>query len=353
VVTQMVQIVGWDIGAANIKAVLLPRNENQASQKRVAARPFEIWRDKDRLPEMLRSVWESVTSGVIPQAMAVTMTAELSDAFATKREGVHFVLRSLEACFPEMATYVFSLKGEFIELNEACAHPLDFAASNWLASAIWAAKLNPNCLLVDVGSTTTDIIPIVDREICVTGRTDLERLSSGELVYTGALRTNLAAIVQTVPVTGRICRVASEYFAISGDVHLILGNLSPHEYTCPTPDRQPASVDFSRKRLARLVCADTESLATEEIDGMARYLHGQQVLQIRAGIEQVISRLPCLRSAPVIVLGTGSFLGTAAAKSAGMSVGTIAGDLEREELAVAPCLAVAHLLSEKLEAESR
>jgi hypothetical protein len=285
--------------------------------------------------------------------MAVTMTAELSDAFATKREGVLFIFQCLKTCFPATATHVFSLDGAFVPLNDACTHPLDFAASNWLASAIWVARKYPNCLLVDVGSTTTDIIPIVDGEICVTGRRDLERLASGELVYTGALRTNLAAIVQTVPVAGRICRVASEYFAISGDVHLILGNLSPKEYTCPTPDGRPVSVDCSRKRLARLVCADTEMLAGEEIDEMARCLHGQQVLQIRAGIEQIISRLPCLRNRPVIVLGTGSFLGTAAAESAGLSVAAIAGDLEREELAVAPCLAVAHLLSEKLGANAR
>jgi (4-(4-[2-(gamma-L-glutamylamino)ethyl]phenoxymethyl)furan-2-yl)methanamine synthase len=350
-VTQMARIVGWDIGAANIKAALLSPDENQASHTQVVVQPFEIWRDKDRLPEMLRSVWESFKSTAIPQAMAVTMTAELSDAFAAKREGVLFIFQCLKTSFPTTACYVFSLNGEFIPLNDACTRPQDFAASNWLASAVWIARKNPNCLLLDVGSTTTDILPILDGEVRVTGRSDLERLSSGELVYTGALRTNLAAIAQTVPVAGRICRVASEYFAISGDVHLILGNLSTREYTCPTPDGQPASVDWSRRRLARLVCADTETLAAEEIDGMARYLHGQQVLQIRAGIEQVISRLPCLRSQPVMVLGTGSFLGTAAAKSAGMNVGTIAGDLERAELAAAPCVAVAHLLSEKLEAE--
>jgi (4-(4-[2-(gamma-L-glutamylamino)ethyl]phenoxymethyl)furan-2-yl)methanamine synthase len=349
----MVSVVGWDIGAANIKAACWSPNEDRANQKRIAARPFEIWRDKGRLSEALSSVWESVTSGSTPEAMAVTMTAELSDAFATKREGVLFILQRLKGCFPGNAIYVFSLEGDFVPLNEACARPLDFAASNWLASAMWVARQNANCLLVDVGSTTTDILPIIDGEARVTGRNDLERLSSGELVYTGVLRTNLAAIVQTIPVLGRVCRVSSEYFAISGDVHLILGNLNPREYTCPTPDGRPVSADWSRKRLARLVCADTEMLAKEEIDGMARYLQRQQVLQIRAGIEQVISRLPCLRSQPVIVLGTGSFLGTAAARDAGLSVGLMSGGLEREELAVAPCLAVAHLLSEKLGADTR
>jgi len=37
-------------------------------------------------------------------------------------------------------------------------------------------------------------------------------------------------------VAGRECRVASEYFAISGDVHLILGHVNPRDYDCGTPD---------------------------------------------------------------------------------------------------------------------
>ncbi len=87
---------------------------------------------------------------------------------------------------------------------EALAHPLDYAATNWLASAQWVARKYPECLIVDVGSTTTDILPILDGKLNVVGRTDMERLASGELVFTGVLRTNLAAIVQTVPVAGRM-----------------------------------------------------------------------------------------------------------------------------------------------------
>ncbi|MER3515209.1 MAG: H4MPT-linked C1 transfer pathway protein, partial [Chloroflexota bacterium] len=115
------------------------------------------------------------------------------------------------------------------------------------------------------------------------GRTDLERLMAGELVYTGALRTHLAAIVHSVPVRGRFCRVASKYFAISGDVHLILGHVRPEEYTCPTPDGRPPTVASARGRLARLVCADTEMLSVAEIKAIARYIHTQQVEQIAQG----------------------------------------------------------------------
>ncbi len=344
----MVCIVGWDIGAANVKAAGLVLNPGRGPLERVDSRPFEIWRDKNRLPSVLQEVFALVAPDEQPQAMAVTMTAELSDIFATKREGVLFVLEKMDQTFPGPEIYFFSLSGEFVSLNEARIHPLDFAATNWLASAQWIAKQFPDCLIVDVGSTTTDIIPVLNGLVAASGRTDTARLSSGELVFTGALRTNLAAVVQSVPVAGKCCRVASEYFAVSGDVHLILGDLKPGDYTCTPPDGRNPSVDSARSRLARLVCADTEMLSTTEIDEMARYIRARQILQIRNGMEQVVSRLPPLRNHTVILLGSGAFLGMEAASGMGLKILKLADAGGQKKLSVAPSLAVAHLLSEHL-----
>ena len=141
--------------------------------------------------------------------------------------------------------------------------------------------------MLDVGSTTADVIPIAAGRVAAAGRTDLDRLLAGELVYTGALRTNLAAIAPRVPVRGRWCPVASELFAISADVHLILGHLAPEAYTCPTPDGRAASVECARERVARLVCADAEQLEPAEIEAIAAYLHAEQVRQIEAAARQV------------------------------------------------------------------
>ena len=343
----MTQILAWDIGGANIKAARLALQGDQAGQVQVVSRPFEIWREKDHLPEALGEIHSQLFPTGMPQALAVTMTAELSDVFATKREGVTFILESIRNCFPDPAIYVLNLSGQFMPVCEALAQPLDYAATNWLASAQWIARKFPECLMVDVGSTTTDILPILDGKINVVGRTDMERLASGELVFTGVLRTNLAAIVQAVPVAGRCCRVAAEYFAVSGDVHLILGHLRPQDYTCGTPDGQPPSLASARRRLARLVCADTEMLSAGEIDAMAEYIHAQQVSQVREGISQVLSRLPGLRRCPVVVVGSGAFLGLAAAKSMNLAIADLAGTWDREELAVLPCVSAAHLLAEQ------
>jgi (4-(4-[2-(gamma-L-glutamylamino)ethyl]phenoxymethyl)furan-2-yl)methanamine synthase len=344
----MISMLGWDIGAANVKAAWLALDQGCVRKVRIVSQPLEIWRDRNQLPKILRKVYGALTPEVAPQAMAVTMTAELSDVFASKRDGVLFVLESVQTCFPDSAIYCLSLSGEYVPIGEAQNRPLEFAAANWLASALWISRQLPNCLLLDVGSTTTDILPILDGRVCVNGRTDLERLSSGELVYTGALRTNLAAIVQSVPVAGKRSGVASEYFAISGDVHLILGNLKPQDYTCPTPDGRPPSVDSARRRIARIVCADDEMLSTAEIDELARHVYLQQVHQVQEGIDQVLLQLPRLRNHPVVVLGSGAFLGKAAAEGLGLIIMDMTGDWGRENLSAAPCISAARLLAEHL-----
>ncbi len=345
----MAGLVGWDIGGVNVKASWLVRERARIRQTRIVSRPFEIWRGKELLPEVLTAALGEIAPDVPIRAMAVTMSAELSDVFATKREGVLFVLGCVRDCFPDYEIYTLNLSGALIPLKKALSSPLEFAAANWVASARWLAGLHPNCLLVDVGSTTTDILPVLDGRIMVGGKTDTDRLISGELVYTGALRTNLAAIVQSVPVRGRTCRVASEYFAVSGDVHLILGHLTPEDYTCTTPDNRPPSMDTARSRLARLVCSDGELLPASEIDALARFIHTRQVLQIRSGMEQVLSRLPDLFGHPVVVFGTGAFLGKEAAGGLDLDVRELEKDLGEAKSDALPCLAVAHLLADRLQ----
>ena len=233
----------------------------------------------------------------------MTMTAELSDVFRTKREGVGFVLDAVEAV-SRAPVRVFTTAGEFVDPAAARARPLDAAASNWVATAMLVGRFLPDALLVDVGSTTTDVIPVTGGRVAALGRTDPERLLAGELVYTGALRTNVAAIVRRVPLRGGECPVASELFAQSGDAHVLLGSLAPEDYTCPTPDGRPPTPEFAGERLARVVCADGEMLGAGEIRAIAAAVAEAQVEEIAAALGRVARRLA--GPAPVITTGLGS-----------------------------------------------
>jgi probable H4MPT-linked C1 transfer pathway protein len=212
-----------------------------------------------------------------------------------------------------------------------------------VAPALAAAEAHPEALLIDVGSTTADIVPIVAGRVAAIGHNDLERLQAGELVYTGVLRTNLAAIAPRVPVRGGWCPVSSEYFAISADVQLVLGRLTEAAYDCPTPDGRPATVAFARERIARLVCADAEQLDAGEIDAIAAYLEAEQVNQIEAAARRV--QRPLAAGAPVVAAGSGASLAREVAARLGRAVADPPAAWGANGGEVAPAAALAGLLA--------
>src|SRR5690606_29183790 len=119
--------------------------------------------------------------------------------------------------FPATQIFVLDVNATLKSIAEAHAEPLEVAAANWAATGWLVAQLIKDCIVIDVGSTSTSIIPIVDGHISASGKIDLEKLMNGELVYTGSLRTNIAAIVNLIPLRNGIARVSSELFAQSGD----------------------------------------------------------------------------------------------------------------------------------------
>jgi hypothetical protein len=330
-------VLGWDVGGAYVKAAVV-EVDGGGRVVHTRSRPFEIWRDKHALPAVLRGLAAELPA---PESVAVTMTAELSDVFRTKREGVHFVLDAVEAV-SGAPVRVFTTAGEFVDVPTARARPLDAAASNWLATAVLVGRFVPEALLVDIGSTTTDVIPVTGGRVSALGRTDPERLLAGELVYTGALRTNVAAIVRRVPLRGGECPVASELFAVSGDVHVLLGALGPEAYTCPTPDGRPPTAEYAGERLARVVCADADMLGPEEIRAIAAVVAEAQVEEIAGALRRVAPRLG--RPASVVATGLGGFLARRAAERVGIPVKDLADVLSVDVGTVAPAVAVAWLL---------
>src|SRR5829696_7091654 len=324
-----------DIGGANTKAAWL-----DGTSVRTVSRPFEVWRDREALSGVLREVVAEVAAGPAEAPAAITMTAELSDAFRTKREGVAFVLEAAEDALADRPLSVLTTAGELVSIEAARGRPWDVAAANWVATALAVAGAHPDALLIDIGSTTVDFVPIAGGRIAATGRNDLERLLAGELVYTGVLRTNLAAIAPHVPVRGRWCPVSSEYFAISADVQLVLGHLAPEAYDCPTPDGRPAEVAFARERIARLVCSDVDQLEDDEIDAIAAFLHGEQVRQIEEAARRVEAQ------GPVVAVGAGAFMAREVAARLGRAVAPAPWGSTGAEMA--PAAALAALLGARL-----
>lgn len=329
-------ILGWDIGGVNTKAATV--------DGRSVSTPLEIQHDAGGLVPTLASL--AAALGHVPgTAHALTMTAELSQAFRTKREGVGFVLDALATAFPGDPVHVYTVEGRFVAPAAARAHPLDAGASNWMATAAFVARFVPDGILIDIGTTSTDIIPLAGGRVVARGRTDPARLVSGELVYTGAVRTPAEALLRQVPLWGERAAVSAEGFATIGDAHLWLGRLHPDDYTASTADGRPVTRAFAGERLARVVCGDREMLDEPAIDGIARALAEAQLELVADGVRRVRVRCPDARTA--VVAGLGDFIAAEAARRAGLEVASLA---ERLGAAArtAPAAAVAWLLAQEI-----
>jgi probable H4MPT-linked C1 transfer pathway protein len=331
-------ILGWDVGGVNTKVAQVTGGDVRS----VLARPFEIQRSPDRLAALLRELSEQ--AGAANAAVhAVTMTAELSQMFRTKREGVSFVLDAFDEAFPGAEIHVYTVTGQFVSPRRARERPLDVAAANWSATAHVVARPHPNALLIDVGTTTTDLIPIVDGRVVAAGLTDPERLASGELVYTGAVRTPVEAVVREVPLGDSLAGVSAEGFALTGDVHIWRGDLSPTDYDAPTPDGRPPTREFAGERLARVVCADREMVDADGIRRIADAVAAAQVETIATAIRRLRARHDAIDLA--VVTGLGAFIGAAAGRAAGMQVAPFSSHVGDAGAHSAPATAVALLLA--------
>lgn len=337
-------VLGWDIGGVNTKAARLESGP-EGPAVRSTCLPYELKRDPQALGLTLTEAARKV-GGAATDLHAVTMTAELSQAFRTKREGVGFVLDALHAAFPGNGLHVYSVNGRFVGPEEARKLPLAVAAANWAATASLVSRSIPTCVLIDIGTTSADLIPIVNGRVMVQGHTDPERLLSGELVYTGALRTPVEAVARQVPLWGGTSGVAADGFAIIGDAHLWLGRLGPEDYTCPPPDGRLPTRESAGERLARVVCADREMLDDGAIDDIATALASAQVRAVAEALERIVERWPAITSA--VVTGLGDFIAMDAAANVGLSIIPLA-DRLGSAARTAPAAAVAWLLWHSME----
>ena len=286
-------VLGLDIGGANIKAA--------TSDGRAASVPFPLWKQPGELAGALKSL---ATKFPDVATCAITMTGELCDCFRTKADGVkHIIEATQQALGADFSVY--SVLGTFLKPAKAIDLWQHSAASNWHALATFAgryAHTGPG-LLIDCGSTTTDIIPLADGRPVAKGSTDVARLKSGELVYTGVKRTPLCALLPQ----GKTC---AELFATSQDAYVALGFYPEEPTNIDTADGQPLTIINSETRLARMLGGDANTVPLDEIQHLARTVIRQQEALILSASRKVYRYLcelhPEFVGVPISLICSGS-----------------------------------------------
>ncbi len=296
-------VIGWDIGGAHVKAALL----RGGAVLDAAQWPCPLWQGLDHLERVLAQAqarWPALGE----HAHAVTMTGEMVDLFAHREDGVQRIAGLLAGHLP--APRFFAGDGGWFGATQAGTQWEQIASANWLATARHAAQAMPQAegLLVDIGSTTTDLIAFRRGHVLTASRSDAQRLQHGELVYQGVVRTPLCALAQRIDWRGARLNVMNEFFATTADVYRLTGELDAAHDQHPSADNAPKDAAHTRARLARMIGLDERDGSAAQWLAFARAWRDEQLAELRSQIERVAADHDLAGAATVVAAGCGAFL---------------------------------------------
>jgi (4-(4-[2-(gamma-L-glutamylamino)ethyl]phenoxymethyl)furan-2-yl)methanamine synthase len=293
--------IGWDLGGVHVKVARVEAGRVVAA----AQAPCPLWQGVAALDRAIADLPDWVRSSA---AHAVTMTGELTDCFADRQAGVA-ALATWAGANLAGSVRIYAGRAGFLAPEAASDAAADVASANWHATAALTGQIVPDALLLDIGSTTADLIPIVGGRPAAAGYSDAERLETGELVYTGVVRTPVIALAAHAPFAGRRTRLMTETFAHMADVYRILGLLPEGADQQATGDRKGKSVAESATRLARIVGRDRAEAPDAAWTALAGHFAEAQMRLLHDAAACLLTRPDVAPDAPVILCGAGAFLG--------------------------------------------
>lgn len=293
----MATIIGWDIGGAHLKAARCVDGRLDGAHE--IATP--LWFGLDSLEAAFAQMIERFGPA---DAHAVTMSGECCDAFATRAEGVVGLAAIAQRHLGAVQFYA----GKRGFVREAAPHAREIASANWRASAQAAASRQPDGLFVDIGSTTTDLAPLVAGAVAAVGDDDGARLVAGELVYTGLTRSFVMAMAARAPFAGVWTPLMNEYFASAADVRRVLGDLPEGADLQASADGRAKTVPASQARLARMIGREAGDAPPRAWADLAAWFAEAQLRDICDAAFLRLSRGDVAPQAPVIAAGVGAAL---------------------------------------------
>ena len=289
---------GWDIGGAHVKAAYV---ENHVLIVHQWLCP--LWKGIDELSLLLGDKMKMMPEHITRHQ--VTMTGELVDFFPSRQQGVIDIVNAFSHHAQGSEVSYYSTQG-FLDESEAASMTDVIASANWSASAHAVAGKIDHAIFIDMGSTTTDVIKIIDNQLCLQGMTDFERLQTGELIYTGVVRSCVNTIAHHVVYKGVSVPLVAENFANMADVYRSLGELPDHADLGDTMDGQSKDKISSLRRLARMVGGDYVAQDHAAWLAVSDDLRQRQKEKIINKISEILSFHPAVRT--LVAAGVGRFL---------------------------------------------
>lgn len=294
------KVLGLDVGNAKLKLCLIdsPGNLDQALVVWDSlAIPFTANRPQDfeqGLPLNL-ALFSHLNDVLLESLDAIVVCSSQAYSYPVFHLGVTHLAQVLQDMIPDVPIYFVRADGQMTLSSELLQFPPEelygYVLTNFFGSAYLGSKMIKNGLALDIGTTTTDIIPIVDGQIDPVGLAQPHqylafRSEHYRLNWLGLTVIPLVSLAERVCLGSRSYQmVGRDYrtelvFAVLGQVHPDL--MSRHAYGHLFPEPEDAA-----RRLAQLTGLDAFLHTPEEVIEIAQFFYDRLVTRVSEAIQKV------------------------------------------------------------------
>ena len=249
--------IGWDIGGANTKVCIFDESLNIIEVK---SKNINLWENFEELNYYFQEISKPYINYDVQNF--ITITAESCDNFNNRHTGIYSILENCNLNMYGKKLY-YSNIDKYLIYDDALKNPDSLFSTNWMLTLKYLNKIKNVDLIVDIGSTTTDIIY---KHMSITENIDdHKRLVNNSLLYAGVIRTPLPMIVNNVNFLSNEVPLINEVFSTTGDIFNITNDIDFNQLDYIGADNLNYTKKNSFVRIARSLGLDYDNSMKSEI----------------------------------------------------------------------------------------
>jgi probable H4MPT-linked C1 transfer pathway protein len=294
--------IGWDIGGAHTKYTISSHRKNTVECRIVLC---ELWKSLSQLENIIKSINVKYKEK-FRIINLISMSAEMCDTFSSRKKGVKVILSLFNK--RGFINHIYS-DNNGISNFKSFKNYSSLASTNWMAIPDYLKNMDKNILAIDIGSTTTDLV-LIKNHICINKRhDDYSGLNTKELLYTGALRTPIYSVINSLNLKNKVYNVIPENFSTMSDIYRLLSIIKKKSDYTDTADGRSKSTKDTLRRISRVFGFDYSEDKNNTINMLSRKIMSAHLDQISYTIKNHIKdNFSATKDLKIIGMGVGRIL---------------------------------------------
>ena len=299
----VMKVLGMDVGNGKVKFCHIDYAENLVKSDihwQSCALDVTQNRDRDfRVSLPLQIAEYCFQQGLNPNEFAqIVVCCSHSLSYDPFSDSIYTLAEILAQNFKQSEVYLIRADGQLTPVQDmaeiSSTESYGYCFTNFFGSARLGQKLIQNGISLDLGTTTLDVIPIIQGDIDPGGLAEPEnylrfRYANQRIHWVGLCAMPLDMLAQEVPIGNERHQVVPRHYFT--DILLALAPdaqqdvLLKHAYARRFPDKHKA-----RRYLAEFVGLDAQTLTQDELQEVHHFLFERYINRVAEAIQAVIEQ---------------------------------------------------------------